>query len=113
VATAAQDGLILSQSGTGRTRPLVAAKPATRWPEIDFGARMWTVPGARMKSGREHRVPLTAAAIGVLKRIQGKDMEFLFPGTPISLEFCTVLGLTLVLNQNRSSPGSAGEAAKV
>jgi len=52
-----------------------------RWSEINFAARMWTVPTARMKSGREHRVPLTAAAMLVLKRMQKEDDEFLFPGT--------------------------------
>ena len=31
------------------------------WPEIDLNARLWTVPAARMKSGREHRVPLSDA----------------------------------------------------
>src|SRR3954454_21504598 len=32
------------------------------WGEIDIEARVWTVPAARMKAGREHRVPLSAAA---------------------------------------------------
>ena len=54
---------------------------AARWPEIDFAARMWTVPAARMKSGREHRVPLTPAAMFVLKRMQKEGKEFVFPGT--------------------------------
>jgi integrase len=31
-----------------------------RWGEIDLGAKVWTVPAARMKAGREHRVPLPA-----------------------------------------------------
>jgi integrase len=34
-----------------------------------------------MKSGREHRVPLTTAAIAMLERTQGQDEEFLFAGT--------------------------------
>ena len=29
-----------------------------RWPEINLDARVWTVPAERMKSGRDHRVPL-------------------------------------------------------
>ena len=28
------------------------------WDEIDLEARTWTIPGSRMKAGREHRVPL-------------------------------------------------------
>lgn len=37
-----------------------------RWHEIDREAATWTIPGARMKTGREHRVPLSAAAMTVL-----------------------------------------------
>jgi integrase len=36
------------------------------WGEIDLEAKLWTVPGSRMKSGREHRVPLSDAAVVVL-----------------------------------------------
>jgi integrase len=37
------------------------------WAEIDFEAAVWTVPGARMKAGREHRVPLSAAVVALLE----------------------------------------------
>lgn len=36
------------------------------WSEIDLNARQWTVPAARMKAGKEHRVPLSEAALDVL-----------------------------------------------
>lgn len=36
------------------------------WREIDLAAKLWTVPSSRMKSGREHRVPLSDATIAVL-----------------------------------------------
>ena len=36
------------------------------WGEIDVGARLWTVPGNRMKAGREHRVPLSDRTIEIL-----------------------------------------------
>jgi integrase len=39
-----------------------------RWAEIDMAEAVWTVPGDRMKAGREHRVPLTAAALDVLRQ---------------------------------------------
>lgn len=38
------------------------------WSEIDIAEALWTVPGARMKAGREHRVPLSDAALEVLKQ---------------------------------------------
>ncbi|MGH7031548.1 MAG: tyrosine-type recombinase/integrase [Steroidobacteraceae bacterium] len=37
-----------------------------RWPEIDLDARLWTIPGNRMKAGREHRVPLSEPAAALL-----------------------------------------------
>jgi integrase len=36
------------------------------WAEIDFAAAVWTIPGERMKGGRDHRVPLSDAALAVL-----------------------------------------------
>jgi len=36
------------------------------WEEIDFVAKVWTVPAARMKARRPHRVPLCQRAIDIL-----------------------------------------------
>ena len=36
------------------------------WAEIDLQEKVWTVPGERMKAGREHRVPLSTGAVEVL-----------------------------------------------
>jgi integrase len=38
-----------------------------QWDEIDLAGKVWTVPGDRMKAGQAHRVPLTDAAIAILK----------------------------------------------
>ena len=57
------------------------ARGAT-WSEIDIKARTWTVPAARMKAGREHRVPLSDAALALLAdlpRIVGNDLVFPAP----------------------------------
>ncbi|WP_425912923.1 tyrosine-type recombinase/integrase [Pseudomonas sp. GWSMS-1] len=48
------------------------------WVEFDFKARIWTIPAARMKAGREHRVPLTEAMIQVLKQQEGKHARYVF-----------------------------------
>lgn len=37
------------------------------WSEIDMGRALWTVPGSRTKTGREHRVPLAPAALELLE----------------------------------------------
>lgn len=52
------------------------------WKEIDLESRTWTIPAARMKARKEHRVPLSDAAIEVLNclpRIAGRP--HLFPST--------------------------------
>ena len=38
-----------------------------RWSELDLDAAVWTVPAVRMKAGREHRVPLSPAAVQLLR----------------------------------------------
>ena len=40
------------------------------WAEIDFDAAVWTIPAQRMKAGREHRVPLSAACIELLRKLE-------------------------------------------
>jgi integrase len=59
-----------------------------RWSEVDWNARggpLWTVPAKRMKRRREHIVPLSGAAIAILKAIQGDRTlggdELVFVGT--------------------------------
>jgi len=65
---------------------LTAARSAevrgATWAEIDLEAAVWTVPAARMKAGREHRVPLSAQAIVLLEslpRIEGTKLVFPAP----------------------------------
>ena len=39
----------------------------TRWNEVDLAHGVWTIPATRMKSGREHRTPLSEPAIAALR----------------------------------------------
>jgi integrase len=51
------------------------------WHEIDLRAKLWTVPGERMKTGKTHVVPLSDRAAKILEalpRVHGCD--YLFPG---------------------------------
>ena len=50
-----------------------------RWDEIDLDTRVWTVPGTRMKHGKEFRVPLSSAALALLDNMP-RASEFVFPG---------------------------------
>jgi integrase len=50
-----------------------------RWHEIEIDDKVWTIPALRMKSGRDHRVPLSDAAIAILKALP-RVGEYVFPG---------------------------------
>lgn len=53
------------------------------WREIDMKARVWTVPADRMKANREHRVPLSGAAMAILEEMEQAGREpdaYVFPG---------------------------------
>lgn len=39
------------------------------WSEVDLDRSLWVVPGSRMKAGKEHRVPLSEAALNVLRSV--------------------------------------------
>ena len=52
-----------------------------RWNEIDIRQGVWTIPGERMKAGKEHRVPLSGAAKALLNALpRDPDSQYLFPG---------------------------------
>lgn len=52
-----------------------------RWEEIDFPRLVWILPAERMKAGRQHRVPLSDGALGVIERMWDmRTSEFIFPG---------------------------------
>lgn len=49
------------------------------WNEIDLDEEVWIIPSERMKAEREHRIPLTPAALKLLNdlpRILGTDLIF-------------------------------------
>ncbi len=55
--------IVLTAARSGEAR-------LARWDEFDLDTAMWTVPEERMKAGREHRVPLSARALAVLREAQ-------------------------------------------
>jgi integrase len=53
-----------------------------KWDEIDLFSHVWTIPASRMKAGREHRVPLSDAALDTLRGLTALRRDhWLFPGT--------------------------------
>ena len=75
LAAAALQFTILTAARTSET--LLA-----EWPGFDLQKAIWTIPGARMKAGREHRVPLSKPALALLKARRGATggKGFVFPG---------------------------------
>ncbi len=50
------------------------------WAEFDIDAAVWTIPGERMKAGKEHRVPLSDAALSLLAALSRiDDCDYVFP----------------------------------
>lgn len=52
-----------------------------KWDEIDLEKGVWIIPAARMKAGREHRVPLSTDARSLLETLPRVDGNpYIFPG---------------------------------
>ncbi len=49
------------------------------WAEVDIAKAIWTIPAARMKAGKEHRVPLSPRAVEILQAVEPLHKEWLFP----------------------------------
>ncbi|MBL8389343.1 MAG: integrase arm-type DNA-binding domain-containing protein [Hydrogenophaga sp.] len=74
-AARALEFAILCASRSGEVRGMT-------WSEVDLNSGVWTIPGDRMKAGKEHRVPLSAAALKLIKsQPQIVGSEVVFPGT--------------------------------
>lgn len=79
-----------TREGFGARALELAALTATRsqevrgavWGEIDLENAIWVIPGARMKMGKEHRIPLSARAKAMLESLPRlKDNPLVFPAT--------------------------------
>jgi len=81
-AASALEFLILTAARSGEIR-------GAQWDELDLANRVWTIPAERMKAKREHRVPLSQAAIDVLENMPSRRyVDHIFPsirlGHPLS-----------------------------
>jgi integrase len=78
IAARAVEFAILTVARSGEVRK-------ARWDEFDIDARLRVIPGARMKAGKEHRVPLGQRALAVLDdvgviRQENGENGLVFPG---------------------------------
>ncbi|SCC93495.1 Integrase family protein [Thiomonas sp. X19] len=76
VAARALEFLILNANRTGE---VIGAQ----WCEINLDSGLWLIPAPRMKTKREHRVPLSKRSLEILASLKGLDDEFVFPGGQI------------------------------
>ncbi|WP_421366965.1 tyrosine-type recombinase/integrase [Agrobacterium tumefaciens] len=74
VGARALEFAILTAARSGEVRGAV-------WTEIDLNVKVWSIPAARMKGGKSHRVPLSDEAVAILKAMKKQSLnEFVFPG---------------------------------
>jgi integrase len=73
-----------------------------RWEEFDLAEKLWTIPAARMKAGKEHRVPLSDAALAIVTELaQQRQSEFVFPGGVAGKPLSNMAMLTLLRRMKR------------
>lgn len=87
--------LVLTAARSGEAR-------GAKWEEIDFDAKEWRIPGTRMKSGVEHRVPLSSQAMDVLQLARTLDdgSGLIFPSPSRRGKELSDMALTKVLRDN-------------
>ena len=122
-AARALEFVLLTAARSGEVR-------GATWGEIDLETGMWVVPADRMKAKKEHRVPLSKAAITLLKQLPRVDRsvstdatvrsamplsDTVFPVTVLFSGFHRLMsggsmftGSCLVSSQGRSHSSSAG-----
>jgi integrase len=87
-----------------RTGEVIAAT----WDEVDLEGKMWTIPPSRMKSDREHRVPLSEPALAILRKLPTEtNNPHLFIGARkgSGLSNMAMLGLLRVMRSGLSVHG--------
>jgi integrase len=77
--TVAGRALLFTILTAARTNEVVGA----RWSEVDWTKKTWTVPASRMKSRKEHKVPLSDTAVALLRNLHrdGDGDGYLFIGS--------------------------------
>lgn len=102
-ASRALEFLILTAARSSEVR-------GARWSEFDFDAKTWTVPGERMKSGRDHVVPLSERALAIVKSqpvIAGVELVFPSPRGGL-LSDMTLAKVVKLMHQASVDAGGAG-----
>ncbi len=104
ISARALEFLILTAS---RTNEVLGAQ----WQEIDLDNSLWTVPASRMKGRREHRVPLSPAALTLLKELPRlRDHPYVFPGAKANRPLSNMALLQMMRGLGYGVGGDQGDA---
>ena len=92
---------ILTATRSGEVRAAV-------WSEFDLEKKIWTIPAAKMKASREHRIPLSEPALTILGRLQplaaGRD-SLVFPSIRKRAQLSDMALSELVRRMNKVDEG--------
>ncbi len=100
VSARALEFLILTATRSGE---VLGAK----WDEVDLDARVWTIPPARTKAHREHRVPLWDRAIEILTELREIRTEHVFPGRSLQKPLGEMALLQVIARMGRTDDTTA------
>lgn len=96
IAARALEFAILTAARTGE---VIGAK----WSEINIGERLWTIPADRMKAGKEHRVPLSDAALAIVSKMASiRQSDFVFSGAKANRPLSNMALLMTLRRMGRS-----------
>lgn len=102
IAAAAMEFLVLTAARTGEVL-------GATWDEFDLRKSVWTIPGERMKNGKEHQVPLSPSAIVLLERMSKLQAgEFVFFGQSSGRSLSNMALLVLLRRMKRTDITSHG-----
>jgi integrase len=96
IAAKALEFLILTATRSGETI-------GARWDEFNLDEALWVVPPARIKTGREHRVPLSARSLAIVQELAKTKLgDFVFPGRRAGKPLSSMAMLALLKRMGRS-----------
>jgi integrase len=93
---------ILTAARSGEVR-------GAKWGEIDLEAATWTVPGERMKAGKDHRVPLSKRSLAILTELHPRSTgpaSLVFPSTVRTKPLSDMALSMLVRGMNEGEAGA-------
>jgi len=73
-----------------------------RWEEFDLAEKLWTIPASRMKAAKEHRVPLSDAALAIVAELAGhRQGDVVFAGAVAGRPLSNMSMLALLRRMKR------------